>query len=108
MFTPAISVRYAKARVDERREDVVLLDIREDWELEVARVDPHVHIPMNQLSQRLAELNPAHEILVFCRTGRRSAEVTDYLIKQGFRNAKNVAGGIHAWADEFDTHLVKY
>ena len=52
-----------------------VLDVREDWELAIARLDPVVHIPMNQIPERLAELPKTGPIVVLCRSGARSMQV---------------------------------
>ena len=105
---PEISVREARTILDSGRTDVILLDVRDSWELDVACVRPYVHIPMNSLPDRLSELDPNMEILVFCRTGHRSGKVTEFLLQHGFTNVKNVRGGIHRWADDIDPELTKY
>jgi rhodanese-related sulfurtransferase len=88
--------------------DVVLLDVREGWELDVARVDGIVHIPMGELVGRLAELDPARQTVVLCRSGRRSMEMAKLLAQNGFRSVANLKGGILAWGQEVDPNLATY
>ena len=88
--------------------DVVLLDVREGWELDVARVDGIVHIPMGELAGRLAELDPARQTVVLCRSGRRSMEIARLLAQNGFRSVANLKGGILAWGQELDPNLATY
>jgi rhodanese-related sulfurtransferase len=86
----------------------VLLDVREDWELAIARLDEAVHIPMGEVPARLGELEANREIAVLCRSGGRSAQVARYLEQQGFENVWNVAGGILAWSEQIDPSLQQY
>jgi rhodanese-related sulfurtransferase len=59
----------------------VLVDVREDDELEISRLANIVHIPMHDLPNRLSELDPAADTVVICRTGGRSAQVTAFLTR---------------------------
>ena len=88
-------------------ETITLLDVREDWELNVASVAGIVHIPMGQVAGRLSELDLKTEIVVLCRSGRRSLEVARFLQQQGYRTA-NLSGGILAWARDIDPSLATY
>lgn len=88
---------------------VVLVDVREAWELEVASVPVKiVHIPLGQLSQRLQELDPATETVVLCRSGGRSGQAAHFLDNQGFKSVHNLKGGILAWAQELDPTIPAY
>jgi rhodanese-related sulfurtransferase len=86
---------------------MVLLDVREPWELDVARLPGIVHIPMGEIPDRYGELDPAVETVVLCRSGRRSYEVARFLNQNGF-SAVNLAGGILAWARDIDPSLATY
>ena len=86
----------------------VLLDVREDWELAIARLDGVLHIPMGEITARLGELAPEREIVVLCRSGGRSATVAQFLQQQGFRDVWNLAGGILAWSEQLDPSLTQY
>jgi rhodanese-related sulfurtransferase len=88
-------------------ENLTLLDVREDWELGVASVPNVVHIPMGQVADRLSELDRTKEVVVLCRSGRRSLEVAKFLQQNGF-NAVNLAGGILAWSRELDATIPTY
>jgi rhodanese-related sulfurtransferase len=63
---------------------------------------------MNTVPQRVQELDPDAEILVMCRSGKRSADITAFLMHQGFANVHNVTGGILAWATDVDPTVQKY
>lgn len=86
----------------------VLLDVREDWELAIARLDEALHIPMGEVASRLAELDPQQEVVVMCRSGGRSATVARFLEQQGFEKVGNLTGGILAWAEQLDPSLARY
>ena len=88
--------------------DVILLDVREPWELDVARVDGIVHIPMNQVAERLHELDPDRQTVVLCRSGRRSMDIARLLEQSGFKSVANLKGGILAWGKELDPDLATY
>lgn len=78
-------------------DDVVLLDVREDDEWDAGHAPVAVHVPMNQVPARLAEVPDADPVHVICRSGARSAQVTAYLNANG-RRAVNVDGGMQGWA----------
>jgi len=88
--------------------DAVLLDVREPWELKVARLAGAVHVPMAQLAERLADLDPQREVVVLCRSGARSLAVARFLEARGFRSVANLSGGILAWARDVDPSLATY
>ena len=87
-----------KARLDagERPE---LLDVREPWEFELARIEGSRLIPMGELSGRIGEFDPAAETVVICHHGNRSAYVARALGQAGFAKALNLEGGLDAYAD---------
>jgi rhodanese-related sulfurtransferase len=90
-----------------RGESLTLLDVREDWELGVASVPDVVHIPMGEVADRLGELDRDREVVVLCRSGRRSLQVANFLQQNGFQ-AVNLAGGILAWSRELDATIPTY
>jgi rhodanese-related sulfurtransferase len=93
----------------DRGEEMTLLDVREDWEVALAPVPTDtVHIPMGELSDRIGELDPQNEIVVICRSGGRSAQVADFLERQGFGKVFNLAGGILAWSRVIDPGIPQY
>jgi rhodanese-related sulfurtransferase len=77
----------------------VLLDVREDWEWNEHHVPGALHIPMQQVPSRLAEIPEDRDVYVYCKMGGRSARVVDYLRRQGRGRALNVSGGIDAWIE---------
>ena len=87
---------------------LILLDVREPHELEISALPDAVNIPLGQLASRLAELNSADDMVVFCKAGTRSARALELLSSAGFKKVKNLKGGINAWAKEVDTNLPIY
>jgi len=85
-----------------------LLDVREPHELEISALPNAVNIPLGQLAARLSELDSAEEMVIFCKSGSRSARGLELLASAGFKKVKNLKGGINAWAKEVDTNLPLY
>ncbi len=86
----------------------VLLDVREPWEYELARL-PGAHLlPMGEIMNRMAELDPAAETVVICHHGVRSRQVGHLLESRGFTNIINLRGGVDAWANEVDGGMPRY
>ena len=89
--------------------DMTLLDVREDWETQLAPVPSRVvHIPMGRIAERLAELEPTATTVVICRSGGRSLHVAHFLDSQGFHSVFNLAGGILAWSRDLDPQIPQY
>jgi rhodanese-related sulfurtransferase len=102
-----ISAPELKARRD-RGEDPVVIDVREEWELQLARIPGVVHVPMNQVPARLSELSRDVETIVMCHAGGRSMRVAHFLANQGFTNVANLTGGISAWSELVDATVPQY
>jgi rhodanese-related sulfurtransferase len=89
--------------------EMTLLDVREDWETKLAPVPSRcVHIPMGEVAERLAELDPATPTVVICRSGGRSLQVARFLSGKGFGSVFNLAGGILAWSRDVDPQIPQY
>lgn len=92
----------------DRGESPFVLDVREDWELAIARLPKAIHIAMNTLPERLAELPRTCQIIVLCRSGARSLRVAHFLEQNGFAEVANLSGGILAWRDQVDPDIPGY
>jgi len=89
-------------------EEAVLLDVREDSELAICRIEGALHIPMGQIPERYEALPRKNPLIVLCHHGMRSLNVVQFLESKGFDNAINLTGGIHAWAHEVDPEMPRY
>ncbi len=87
---------------------IQLVDVREAGELEISNLSGAIHIPLFELEELASRLEKNMEIVVFCRTGERSARAVSILEKKGFNHVKNLEGGINAWAASVDSSLVQY
>jgi len=90
--------------------EFLLLDCRETDEHQTANISGATLIPMNEIPDRLPELEPHRErpIVVHCHHGGRSMRVTQWLREQGFAHVQNMAGGIDAWSQEIDPSIPRY
>ncbi|GAB3528872.1 rhodanese-like domain-containing protein [Arthrobacter monumenti] len=84
--------------VNELSENTRILDVREDYEWEAGHIAGAVHIPVDEVPERIDELDPDEDLHVICRTGGRSSRVTQWLAHNGY-SAVNVSGGMGAWMD---------
>jgi rhodanese-related sulfurtransferase len=102
-----ITVRELKERMD-RGDAPILIDVREPNEHAICQIPGAQLIPQGQLAQRLAEFDPAAEIVVHCKMGGRSARAVAMMKQHGFTNARNLTGGVLAWINEVDPSQTKY
>jgi sulfur-carrier protein adenylyltransferase/sulfurtransferase len=103
----AISVSELKEMIDEKK-DFQLIDVREKNEFEICEIGGKL-IPMGTIPQHVEEISKDKMVVVHCRSGKRSANVIEYLEKNhGFTNLYNLEGGILAWIDEVDDSLPRY
>ncbi len=96
-----------RVRLDQKRA-VVLLDVRDEWETRLCRLENATHIPIEEIEFRTDELNRQEEIVVYCHHGIRSAAVAEYLRGLGFMKAVNLAGGLDLWARTVDPSMRRY
>src|SRR6202142_1195309 len=103
---PEIQVEELKRRLD-AKEDLFVLDVREPHEYQICNLGGHL-IPLNDLPNRVSELDSSREIVVHCKMGGRSAKAVAFLQQSGFAKVHNLAGGITAWSDRVDPKVPKY
>ena len=109
-FNPAdysIEPQSLKQMVDEGQ-DFVMLDVRESWENKVACIPGTTLIPLRDLPQRVNELNPRQEIVVYCHHGVRSLDAAYLLQQLGIKGGTSLIGGIDQWAREIDPTIERY
>ena len=103
-----ITPEDVKAKLD-RAEAFTLLDVREPWELDAARIAGAKCMPMGDVPSRAhQELDPDEAIVVVCHHGVRSMNVTVWLRRQGFEKAQSMRGGIDAWSRRVDQTVPLY
>ena len=102
-----ITAEGLKARLD-AGDTPVVLDVREPWEVAIARLECAVVIPMDQIPARLGELDAARDTIVMCYSGGRSMQVAQFLAARGFASVSNLVGGILAWTRDVDPTLDTY
>ena len=90
------------------RPGTLLVDVREAWELDVARLPDVLHVPMNEVPDRLGEIDRTRDVVVMCRSGGRSLSVARFLEAQGYPSVANLTGGILAWQRDVDPALATY
>ncbi|PYV47628.1 MAG: sulfurtransferase [Acidobacteria bacterium] len=96
-------------KMSKRGESFTLLDVREPWEFETARIQGAKLMPMGDIPSRAnQELDPEDHIVVYCHHGVRSMNVTAWLRQQGFEKAQSMAGGIDAWSRRVDPKVPVY
>ena len=93
---------------DAAREQPLLLDVREPWEYERARIAGAELVPMREVAARLDEIDPARPIVAICHHGGRSLQVALFLEKNGYHNVHNLAGGVDAWSRTVDPAVPLY
>lgn len=107
-----ISVEQLHQRMAESPEDLQLIDVREEEEIAIARLDGFENLPLSQFSQWSEQIttrfDPNAETLVLCHHGVRSAQMCQWLISQGFTNVKNIVGGINAYSIVVDRSIPRY
>jgi rhodanese-related sulfurtransferase len=103
-----ITAEELKALLD-GSSDVVVLDVREPWEIETASLTGSTNIPMGDIPARYKEeLQPEKHTVVICHHGVRSMNVTAWLRQQGFEKVQSLRGGIDRWAREIDPKVPLY
>ena len=91
-----------------RRERLRLIDVREPWEFDLARVEGAELLPLSRFEGWAASLDPAEEIVFMCHHGIRSAHACALLARRGFTKLHNLAGGIDRWSEEVDAGVPRY
>ncbi len=110
---PTISVQQLQQIIrDADPGSLQLVDVRESPELEICRLSDFRHYPLSQHEnwslQIPTELDPSRPVYVICHHGMRSAQMVSWLQHQGYTQATNIRGGIHAWSVEIDPSLPQY
>jgi rhodanese-related sulfurtransferase len=91
-----------------RGEDLMLLDVREPSEWQIARIPGATLVPLRTLPARVESLDKSREIVLHCHHGLRSMHALQFLRQNGFRKLKNLRGGIDAWSRDVDPTVPRY
>lgn len=92
----------------DNKENVVVIDIREQYELDICKFKA-IHIPMEDLTSRIKELDPNVESIVVCKTGKRAEAAANLMIQEyNFSNLKVLEGGMLSWIEHVESHLEVY
>jgi rhodanese-related sulfurtransferase len=104
-----VTCQSVKMMLD-RGDDFLLLDCRETDEHAVARIEAARLLPMSEIQQRVAELEPdrQRQIIVHCHHGGRSLRVAKWLRQNGFAGAQSMSGGIDEWSTHIDPQVPRY
>jgi adenylyltransferase/sulfurtransferase len=104
---PEMSVEELKALCDGGA-PIVLVDVREPRETAISDLPGSVKIPLGTLPQNLERIGREDEVIVYCRSGARSAQAVQFLLANGYAKVRNLAGGINRWAELIDPAMPKY
>ena len=102
-----IEVTEVKEKLD-RGDNFVLIDVREPHEYQICNIPAAKLIPLGEIGKRLDELDPEADIVIHCKSGMRSARACGILKAAGFKQVRNMKGGILAWSDQVDPTVPKY
>ncbi|HUZ06700.1 MAG TPA: molybdopterin-synthase adenylyltransferase MoeB [Candidatus Paceibacterota bacterium] len=103
-----VTVHEMKRALADPKLGIKVIDVREPFEYEIARIEGVPLLPMSELHQRFTELDPNTQYYLLCKVGARSHSAVEFLREQGFKYVKNVKGGTNAWAEEIDRNLPRY
>jgi sulfur-carrier protein adenylyltransferase/sulfurtransferase len=105
---PEITAEELRREMDEKGAGLVLIDVREPHEWDIAHIEGARLIPLGQLPERLSELDGHSEIVTHCHHGVRSMKALAILKGAGFNRVRSLAGGIDAWADRVEVGMPRY
>ena len=106
-MVPVIDVQALDKKL-KNKDDFILLDVRTDREYFLSSIQGSIHIPMNTIPENIDKLDKDKEIVVLCKSGIRSEKVCEFLIKNNFKNSKNLSGGIVEWSKQIASSLIIY
>ncbi|MFY0544704.1 rhodanese-like domain-containing protein [Brevibacillus sp. H7] len=107
MANPIVNIHPVDVKERLKRgEKLTIIDVREDEEVATGKIPGAKHIRLNELSHRYKEINPDEETIMVCRSGNRSGIACDFLYAMGYRNVKNMMGGMIAWEGDVEKSIV--
>ena len=103
-----ITPKEAKQKLDANNGNFLIIDVREDNEVNFSSIkEKFIHVKLSEFQTHINEIPKDKELGILCRSGSRSAQVTNFLNYHGY-NAVNISGGINYWADSVDSSIQKY
>ncbi|MEM7612844.1 MAG: rhodanese-like domain-containing protein [Pseudomonadota bacterium] len=90
------------------RDNWAIVDVREDWERDVAQLEGSINIPLGDLMARINEVPRDQNVAVLCHSGMRSAQATQFLNNSGLEAVYNIVGGIDRWSTDVDPSIARY
>jgi adenylyltransferase/sulfurtransferase len=108
MAIGVIRAKELREKLSQTKDQLVLVDVREPWEHETARIEGAVLIPLRSLPSRINELPLDKEIVFYCHHGVRSMRACELAAQQGFGRVTNLQGGIEAWSTDVDPNVPQY
>ncbi len=103
-----LTVLEVSERLKRGDANFVVVDVREPWGIAIANVPGTLNIAMNSIPAHIDELPKDKDIAVLCHHGNRSRHVAEFLLRSGFENVFNIAGGIAAWSHSVDHAVPQY
>ena len=88
--------------------NIVLIDVRETWEYNIAYIKDSIHIPISEIQNRMHDFNEDETIVFICHHGVRSRMVGNYFQQNDYENIINLRGGIDSWAKTVDNQMAVY
>ncbi len=108
MHPDEVTVQEMKRALDDPQSGIQVIDVREEDEWRIAKVEGTTLLPLSQLAERYTELDPNQSYYLHCKAGVRSLKALDFLRQQGFGELKSVQGGISAWSGQIDPSVPAY
>ena len=108
MIKSLTAIQLAQLLAGDQGADIQLVDVREDWELELCRLPDVLTIPMQQIPERMKELSTERQLVCICHHGARSMQVAQFLYQNGFTKVVNLDGGMDSWARNVDQSVALY
>jgi adenylyltransferase/sulfurtransferase len=93
------------SQVNEKRAELVLVDVREPNEWDAGHVEGAIHIPLSQVPQRMNEIPKDRDVVMICRSGGRSGRAQEYLLQNGYSRVQNMTGGMQRWQRDVDSSV---
>src|SRR4029079_11441820 len=102
-----VSPRELADRIS-RGDDIQLIDVREKWEWDIARIPGAILVPLGSIVDAASSLDRNREIVLYCKVGMRSLHAAEELADLGFTRLANLSGGISRWSAEVDPTVLRY